>query len=89
MWFVGAGVDVVTSVHERMLPMNLAFWVTEASHSVAVPERPTPAITRGTSGAALASVCKRRDAKDRRVHRVVGQRVHFALVKPIGTFGGS
>lgn len=34
----------------------------------------TPAITRGTSGAALTSVCRRRDAKGRRVHRVVRQR---------------
>jgi hypothetical protein len=35
------------------------------------PSRLTPAITRGPSGAALASFRKRRDAKDRRVHRVV------------------
>ena len=31
----------------------------------------TPAITRGTSGAALAAVRKRRDAQNRRVHRDV------------------
>ena len=39
-----------------------------------MPSRITPALTSGTSGATLASVCKRRDAKDRLVQRVVMRR---------------